>query len=230
MISPIPEVGSKNRLLHFLEQNIRFFKLAVITTLTVMDLTIPESSTTVGVVSPVDFEQVGGLVIGETYIDPASASSWTLSIAPATASAWHPVLDNDGYASCKVAFVVPQSGKVRIRVQVTIDVANINTILFALCTSSNGTFLDNQYQKRVLLTGTAASSAADSVTHVEWIVDGLTPGTSTTYYLGAAVRSSSVPVYLKWGGSGGGPADTVTASYPAFIMQAIAVASNADIV
>ena len=230
----IPEAGTRSRLLAFIQKYLRKVDLldfAYVSNLTVADLAVPArvDPGQQGVIAPVDFEQVGGLVIGETYLDAGLPGpwSWTLSSAPSTAAEWHPAANNDGYSVCKVEFVVPQSGQVRIRVQVTIDVSNANTILFALCTALNGTFLGNQYQKRVLLTGTASNSAADSVTHVEWLVDGLTPGTSTTYYLGAAIRSGTA--YLKWGGAGGGVADTTTASYPPFIMEAIAVASNAEI-
>ena len=55
-----------------------------------------------------------------------------------------------------------------------------------------------------------------------WVVTGLTPGTSYKYYLGAKISSTSGTPKLHWGAN-------TNNEFPPFIMKATALPSNADI-
>lgn len=218
----IPEVGSKNRLLAFLQ--VYLHKVA---SLVVTDLSVPARSTDKTATPPVDFEQVGGLVIGETYLpneeSSSSTFSWTLANPPTSAQDWHPSTNNDFYGLAGVTFVVPKSGTVRIQVRAMLDASSGNKrFYFRLCTDTSGTSLGNQYQKMVWYN----DENNDKVINQEWIIQGLTPGTLTNYYLGAAMNSDVG--YVKAGGQCTGDTDVSTLAYPQFTMRAIAVASNAE--
>jgi len=217
-------INSKSQLLSFIR---KYLQQVVLDTLTVNDLTVPAQSTSIGVVSPVDFEQVGGLVIGETTLPSEESStteySWTLAAPPSNAQDWNPGSNNDFYAAGNVRFVVPASGKVRIQVRVALKAGAANDhIYFRLNTATDGTSLGTRYQKLVLKTNATPWTMISQ----EWVLVGLTPGTATTLRLGAAADGGTH--YLKAGGGCSGDTDVSSEAWPQFILRAIAVASNAN--
>tara|TARA_R110002051_G_scaffold41283_3_gene85205 strand:+ start:922 stop:1650 length:729 start_codon:yes stop_codon:yes gene_type:complete len=237
----IPEVSSKNRLLFFLERSLRKLKGPVTlaesltaesittTNLTgslarISDLTVPTRSADADDPPPVDFEQVGGLVIGETIIPSEESSSstfsWTLAGPPSNAQDWHASSDFHGIA--RVMFTVPASGRVEIQVRCSLDAGAANDrIYMRLCTATSGASLATRYQKMVLRT----NATPECVLVQTWALLGLTPGTLTTYYLGAAADGGTH--YIKAGGACSGDTDVTTEAWPQFIMRAVAISSNA---
>jgi len=220
----IKGINSKAELLNFIRNHLQQL---VLDTLTVNDLTVPANSSSDLATPPVDFEQVGGLVIGETIIpDEESISntfSWTLSAPPSNAQDWHPSSNNDFFVTGKIVFVVPASGHVEIQVRCSLDAGAANDrIYLRLCTDFNGTSLATRYQKMVLRTNAQPECVLTQV----WALVGLTPGTLTTYYLGAAADSGTH--YIKAGGTCTGDTDVTTEAWPQFIMRAVAVQSNAN--
>ncbi len=230
----IPEAGTRSRLLAFIQKYLRKVDLldfAYVSNLTVADLTVPARSADPGAISPVDFEQVGGLIIGETIIPEEESSSttfsWTLTATPSNAQDWHPSSNNDFYGLAGVTFVVPASGRVEIQVRCSLDsTTGAERIYLRLCTATNGTSLGTRYQKVVLRT--RPNNTSEYTLLQTWTLVGLTPGTSTTYYLGAAAEDGTH--YIKAGGACTGDADVTTDAWPQFTMRAIAVASNATTV
>jgi len=220
----IPEVGSKNRLLAFLQ--VYLHKIA---SLVVSDLSVPAVTTATDAAANVDFEQVGGLIIGETIIPEEEFSSttfsWTLSAPPTNAQDWHPSANNDFYSNSGLTFVVPASGRVEIQVTCSLDAGAANDrIYLRLCTATDGTSLGTRYQKMVFRT----NATPECVLVQTWALVGLTPGTLTTYYLGAAADGGTH--YIKAGGACTGDTDVTTEAWPQFIMRAVAIASNAHTV
>jgi hypothetical protein len=221
----IPEVGSRNRLLHFIQTYLTAITNLTVKKLTTTTLTVPAITTSHGVVSPVDFEQVGGLVIAETYLPGEESStseySWTLAAPPSSTQDWNPGSNNHFYALARVTFVVPASGQVRIQVRMTLKAGAANDhIYFRLNTASDGTSLGTQYQKLVLKT----NATPWTMIYQEWIVKGLTPGTETMYALGAAADGGTH--YLKAGGGCSGDTDVSSEAWPQFMMRAVAVQVN----
>ena len=226
---PISEVYSRNRLLAFLEKYLRkLTSLVVSTNLSSNNLSVPAVTTAEGAAANVDFEQVGGLIIGETIIpdeeSSSSASSWTLTAEPSNAQDWHPSSNNDFYGLARVKFTVPASGRVEIQVRCSLDsTTGAERIYLRLCTATNGTSLGTRYQKVVLRT--RPNNTSEYTLLQTWTLVGLTPGTLTTYYLGAAAEDGTH--YIKAGGACTGDDDVTTDAWPQFTMRAIAVASNA---
>jgi hypothetical protein len=240
----IPEVGTKNRLLYFLERSLRKLEgpVALAESLTaesitttdltgslarISDLTVPARSSDADAPPPVDFEQVGGLVIGETIIPSEESSSttfsWTLAAPPSSAQDWHASSNNDLYAIARVMFTVPASGRVEIQVRCSLDAgAASDRIYMRLCTATSGASLATRYQKMVLRT----NATPECVLIQTWALVGLTPGTLTTYYLGAAADGGTH--YIKAGGACSGDTDVTTEAWPQFIMRAVAIPSNAN--
>jgi hypothetical protein len=220
----IPEVGSKGALLSFLTKYLRKINSLVVGPLTATTLTVPSNSTSEGALAPVDFEQVGGLVIGEEYIPKtpgASVYSWTLSAPPTNAQDWHPSVNNDFWALAKIRFTVPASGKVRIVAKAPVDASSGNKrFYFRLCTDTSGTSLGTEYQRLVWFN----DENSDKTVTCEWLVEGLTPGTATAYYLGAAINSGTA--YIRAGGQCSGDTDVSTEAWGSLCMRAIAVANN----
>ena len=223
----IPEVGSKNRLLAFLQ--VYLHKIA---SLVVWDLSVPAVTTDHGAVANVDFEQVGGLIIGETILPSEESSSttfsWTLSAPPTNAQDWHLGPPNsDFYGLAGVTFTVPASGRVEIQVRCSVDsTTGAERIYLRLCTAVDGTSLGTRYQKVVL--NTRPNNTSEYILLQTWTLVGLTPGTLTTYYLGAAATTGTH--YLKAGGQCTGDTDVTSDAWPQFTMRAIAIASNANTV
>ena len=195
----------------------------------ISDLTVSAYSVFITDPPPVDFEQVGGLVIGETIIpgeeSSSSTYSWTITAAPSNAQDWNPGSNNHFYALANVTFVVPASGQVEIQVSCSLDSGTgAERIYMRLCTAPDGTSLGTRYQKVVLRT--RPNNTSEYTLLQTWALVGLTPGTSTTYYLGVAAETGTH--YLKAGGTCTGDTDVTTDAWPQFIMRAVSVASNAS--
>ncbi len=223
----IPEVGSKGALLSFLTKYLRKINSLDVGPLTATTLTVPNVGVPgPGDPAPVDFQQVGGLVIGETYIPKtpgASVYSWTLANPPTNAQDWHPNVNNDFWALAQIRFTVPASGKVRIVARVPVDASSGGKrFYFRLCMDFNGTSLGNEYQRLVWYN----NGNMDKTITCEWLVEGLTPGDSTQYFLGAAINSGNG--YIKAGGLPTGDTDISTLAWGSLCLRAIAVASNVD--
>ena len=223
----IPAVGSKGALLSFLTKYLRKINSLDVGPLTATTLTVPKVGVpSAGDPAPVDFEQVGGLVIGETYLPQtpgASVYSWTLAGPPGSAQDWHPLANNDFWSTARIVFTVPASGKVRIVARVPVDASSGGKrFYFRLCTDFNGTSLGNEYQRLVWYN----NGNMDKTITCEWLVEGLTPGDLTQYFLGAAINSGNG--YIKAGGLPTGDTDISTLAWGSLCLRAIAVASNVD--
>ena len=123
-------------------------------------------------------------------------------------------------AGFNVCFVAPKSGNVEIEVQIYVDGGSSGNANFFLGLSDNSSYnaVQSYYEVGVYQT---LRFAHDLVKN-NWVVTGLTPGTSYKYYLGAKISSTSGTPKLHWGAN-------TNNEYPPFIMKATALPSNADI-
>ena len=123
-------------------------------------------------------------------------------------------------AGFNVCFVAPKSGNVEIEVQIYVDGGSSGNANFFLGLSDNSSYnaVQSYYEVGVYQT---LRFAHDLVKN-NWVVTGLTPGTSYKYYLGAKISSTSGTPKLHWGAN-------TNNEFPPFIMKATALPSNADI-
>jgi hypothetical protein len=122
------------------------------------------------------------------------------------------------HSSLQVTFRAPPSGKVEISVSVFVDTVAGRNLVFGL--SDNSTYspidfpnADDVTNEHYVYKGDETDE--EDVTH-QWVVEGLTPGTSYTWYFGAKALITAGAYVLKWGGN-------VTGEYAPFIMKATAL-------
>ena len=147
-------------------------------------------------------ENFDGRILGYTSI---GADATTASEAITTSFA---VTD----ATHKVTFVAPPSGNVEIYVSIYADQASTVRWL-QLGLSDNATYnaLDVTHEHFAA----KGDETDEEQLHHEWVITGLTVGTSYEYWLGAKVQSSSAYT-LYWGGD-------ATGEYQPFDMKATAL-------
>jgi len=143
---------------------------------------------------PLDIYEMGGLVLGQTMLNNSNASSaasyqLTTSMAVPT-SRWY------------VTFKAPASGKVAINFQGYLHsdtASSFDFVYMGLSTSDTYSSLGTKYEKKVCVPSTDAADASHSIVTQKWYLTGLTPGTSYTYYIGTAGRTTGH--YWKYGGT-----------------------------
>ena len=143
-----------------------------------------------------------GMILGYTAIGAdATFASESIGTSLAVTDATH-----------NVTFVAPPSGNVEIYVSVYADQAGSGRWL-QLGLSDNATYntLDVTHEHFAA----KGDETDEEQLHHEWVITGLTPGTSYTYYLGAKAQSAGAYV-LYWGGD-------VTAKFQPFVMKATAL-------
>ena len=121
-----------------------------------------------------------------------------------------------------VVFVAPKSGKVEISVQVMHYDNNtgIQTLYMGLSDSSTYNTVDTAHEQLVQ----RADENGYNIVNNSWGIEGLTPGNTYQYWLGAKyIAFSGTGQSLIWGGSS-------TGRNPDFIMKAVALPSNANFV
>ena len=125
------------------------------------------------------------------------------------------------HPSLQVTFVAPPSGKVEISVSIFVDTVAGRNLIFGL--SDNSTYsaidfpnADDVTNEHYVYKGDETDE--EDVTH-QWVVEGLTAGTSYTWYFGAMSAVTSGAYILRWGGNAVG-------EYAPFIMKAIALPST----
>ena len=125
------------------------------------------------------------------------------------------------HASLQVTFVAPPSGKVEISVSIFVDTVAGRNLIFGL--SDNSTYsaidfpnADDVTNEHYVYKGDETDE--EDVTH-QWVVEGLTAGTSYTWYFGAMSAVTSGAYILRWGGNAVG-------EYAPFIMKATALPST----
>ena len=151
-----------------------------------------------------------GSIIGYTAIGIDDTSdSYTLTTSMVVTNSDH-----------KVTFEAPPSGKVEISVQIWADVAR-RAIVLGLSESDTYDAIDfpnsndTTNEHKADLDGSTSNES--NITHT-WVVQGLTAGTSYTWWLGARSLLATGPV-LRWGGTADG-------QYPPFIMKATALPAD----
>jgi len=122
------------------------------------------------------------------------------------------------HSSLQVTFVAPPSGKVEISVSIFVDTVAGRNLVFGL--SDNSTYspidfpnADDVTNEHYVYKGDETDE--EDVTH-QWVVEGLTAGTSYTWYFGAKAVITAGAYVLKWGGN-------ITGEYAPFIMKATAL-------
>ena len=142
-----------------------------------------------------------GMILGYTcLLNDAADTSYTVTNAFVTVD-----------ATTKVTFVGPPSGNVEIFVNVYADGATGSPLFLGLSDNATYNSIDVTHEHVV---ATVDETDEKEINH-RWVITGLTPGTSYTYWLGAKCTHNSVYV-LKWGGD-------ATAEIAPFIMKAIAL-------
>lgn len=144
---------------------------------------------------------VAGELIGYTHLNPITATTEALTTT-------YDLLNTEN----QITFIVPDSGNVEINTQIFRHTSTNSTIVYLGLSTSSSSYvsLGNQYEKQV----SKADRVDDYVLYHRWVITGLIPGTTTTYYLGA--KASATVTNLKWGGTG-------TDQFPPFIMTAISL-------
>ena len=147
-------------------------------------------------------DMYAGMILGYTAIGiDATLATESLGISFAVTDATH-----------KVSFVAPPSGNVEIAVSVYADQASSGRFL-QLGLSDNATYntLDVTHEHF----SAKGDETDEEQLHHEWVITGLTAGTSYEYWLGAKAQSSGAYV-LYWGGD-------VTGKMQPFVMKATAL-------
>ena len=153
-------------------------------------------------------DMYAGMILGYTALGVDSADdSYT------TTTSWA-VVDS----TTKVSFVAPPSGNVEISISVYVDTDIARWLEFGLSDNASYSPIDFPNSNDVTNEHTAYKgdeTDEEMVSH-QWVVTGLTAGTSYEWWF--AVRSSpNAGAYtLKWGGN-------VTSEYAPFIMKATAL-------
>ena len=156
-------------------------------------------------------DMYAGMILGYTALGVDSADdSYT------TTTSWA-VVDS----TTKVSFVAPPSGNVEISISVYVDTDIARWLEFGLSDNASYSPIDFPNSNDVTNEHTAYKgdeTDEEMVSH-QWVVTGLTSGTSYEWWF--AVRSSpNAGAYtLKWGGN-------VTSEYSPFIMKATALPST----
>jgi len=153
-------------------------------------------------------DMYAGMILGYTALGIDSAdASYT------TTTSWA-VIDS----TAKVSFVAPPSGNVEIFASVYVD-TNIGRILeFGL--SDNATYSPIDFPNSNDVTNEHSVYRGDEtdeemVSH-QWVVTGLTPGTSYEWWFAATSVPNAGAYTLKWGGN-------ISAEYQPFTMKATAL-------
>ena len=120
-------------------------------------------------------------------------------------------------ADHKVTFVAPPSGKVEIEVNIYVISTSQRWMSFGL--SDNATYAAISFPNATDVTnehslGDIEIALTKEISH-KWVVEGLTAGTSYTWWLGAKAEQAG-RITLWWGGN-------VVDNYPPFIMKATAL-------
>ena len=152
-----------------------------------------------------------GAIIGYSGYDPGTTDDQTVSGTSF-------VYIVDGSANKKgVTFVAPSSGIVEITLSIWIEQnALIGNPLIMALTLIDGVF--STYagtMKYVSLGSEHVQVPTQAYVTMKWVIDSLSPGASTTFYLGAKTIAATDEFILRWGGSSGG--------YPVFVMKAVAL-------
>ena len=115
------------------------------------------------------------------------------------------------HSTTQVTFVAPPSENVEIFVSVYAKSAAARQVEFGLSDNSTYNTIDVTHEHEVWI----SSAADESQLNHQWVITGLTAGTSYTYYLGAkAAQAGRITLY--WGGD-------ATGEYAPFIMKATAL-------
>ena len=156
-------------------------------------------------------QSIAGTILGYTsLLNDAADNSYTtttLMVVPDS--------------TLQVTFKAPQSGNVEIFVSIYVDTTAGRNLVFGLSDSSlySGIDFPNSNdptnEHKVYL---GDESDEEEVNH-RWVVEGLTPGTSYTWYLAAKTTLTNSAYVLRWGGD-------ATAEYAPFIMKATALPST----
>ena len=122
------------------------------------------------------------------------------------------------HSSLQVTFVAPPSGKVEISVSIFVDTVAGRNLVFGL--SDNSTYSPIDFPNSNDVTNEhyvykGDETDEEDVTH-QWVVEGLSAGTSYTWYFGAKSLITTGAYVLKWGGN-------VSGEYAPFIMKATAL-------
>ena len=139
---------------------------------------------------PLDILEMGGLVLGYTRLnngDAASNVSYSITTSYAVPN-----------ANWKTTFTAPKSGKVEIQFSCFLASAASSATKVYLGLSSGSTYssIGNLHQREVWET-----DDGDNVTvNHSWVLTGLTPGTSYTYYIGTKAGTGSVQ-FWRYGGT-----------------------------
>ena len=149
-----------------------------------------------------------GMILGYTALGiDASDASYTTTTSMAVP-----------HASFQITFVAPPSGKVEIFVSVFVDTGTGRPLVFGL--SDNSTYSPIDFPNADDVTNEHEVYMGDEtdeeqVNH-QWVVEGLTAGTSYTWYFGVKSAPTAGAYVLRWGG-------TASGEYAPFIMKATAL-------
>ena len=150
-----------------------------------------------------------GSIIGYSAYDPTIAESYAT-----TGTAFAYVVDGSSNKK-SVTFTAPATGKVEIAVSVWVEQNSVIylTYYLDLALSTNGTTWSSYSgtEKHAFLGTEHSAVPSQAHTTMRWTIDSLTPGASTTFYLGAAEAHTNANYSLRWGGTG---------AYPALVMKA----------
>ena len=143
-----------------------------------------------------------GMILGYTAIGiDATTDSYTVTNAFVVSDATH-----------KITFVAPPSGNVEIYVSVYGDQGSTGRyLLFGLSDNATYNALDVTHEHYAA----KGDETDEEQIHHQWVITGLTAGTSYEYWLGAKAQQTGAWI-LRWGGD-------ATTEYQPFVMKATAL-------
>ena len=114
-------------------------------------------------------------------------------------------------ATAKITFVAPPSGNVEIFASVYVKSTSTRQLYFGLSDNATYNAVDVTHEHEVYI---GDETDEETLNH-QWVITGLTSGTSYTYFLGAKAAQAG-RLSLHWGGD-------ATGEYAPFIMKATAL-------
>ena len=148
-----------------------------------------------------DRELLSGMILGYTsLLNDAADTSYTVTDAYVTVD-----------ATTKITFVAPPSGNVEIFVSIYAKSTATRQLYFGLSDNATYNTLDATHEHEVWI----GDETDENTLNHQWVITGLTSGSSYTYFLGAKADQSG-RLSLHWGGDTSG-------EYAPFIMKATAL-------
>ena len=146
---------------------------------------------------PLDIYEMGGLILGYTRLNNDDGDSAATYAVQNSSTGW--AVPNNRW---RTDFTAPASGKIEINFRgalVSNTTGGSDWVALGLSSGDTWSTMGTKYEKIVTTpTGVASAGITHRIINHSWFVDGLTPGSSHSVYIGTVGRLAAHTWY--WGG------------------------------